>query len=235
MQKITDQNDWYWKDPSARAYGAEPTWQGNVIRHVCLMIKPKECLSELPPKVERSEIARVMSQIDIDGSCYRLCYGKERYYFGSELVKPHKEYICNMVDFNVNFIMGENYQNDKDPKDLVEVVLIKDALQQMLDTHFPDWEVKVPARFCLYKATYNPRVPKKCLKHDIDSHVLDISTEVVYAKDNVIKCAIIRKIEWDAAADDVKYTLSNGDVTYFKQNPISSSKFKKIYAEVTDE
>lgn len=233
MQKITDRNDWYWKDPSARAYGAEPTWQSHTLKYVYLKIVPKKGLSELPKKVERSEIARVMSQIDIDTACYRLCYGRNYYYFGTPVYStPHKEYICNMVEFNVNFIPEAD---NKDPEDLVEVCLIKDALQQMLDAHFPDWEVSVPPGYCYYKATYNPRVPKKCLKHDIDSHALDIDTEVVYAKDNVIKCAIIRKIEWDDAADDVKYTLSNGDVTYFNQNPISSYKFKKAKAEVTDE
>ncbi len=234
MQKITDQNDWYWKDPSARAYGAEPTWKNSKISYVSLEIVPKKGLSSLPVKVERSEIARVMSQIDIDTSCYRLCYGKRPYFFGNQgYQSPYKDYVCNRVEVNVNFILGENYRNDKEPEDLIEVTLIKDALQQMLDAHFSDWEVKVSG-FYYYEATYNPRVLKKCLKHDLDSHVLDIDTEVVYAKDNVIKCAIIRKIEWDAAADDVKYTLSNGDVTYFNQNPISSYKFKKARAEVTD-
>jgi len=235
VQKITDQNDWYWKDPSARAYGAEPTWPEKVIKYVGLEIVPKKGLSELPEKVERSEIARVMSQIDIDGACYRLCYGKQSYYFGDPgWNTPRKEYICNRVEVNVNFILGENSQQTKDPESIVEVVLIKDALQQLLDAHFPDWEVHV-SRFSLYKAVHNPRVLKKCLKHDLDSHALDIDREIVYAKDNAIKCAIIRKIEWDAVADDVKYTLSNGDVTYFNQNPICSSSFKKTRPEITDE
>jgi len=232
VQKITDQNDWYWKDPSARAYGAEPTWQKPTIRYVNLEIVPKKGLSELPKKVERSEIARVMSQIDIDTACYRLCYGRNYYYFGEPIYSvPHKEYICNMVEFNVNFIPEAE---DKDPEDLVEVGLIKDALQQALDAHFPDWEVKLPQGYCYYKASYNPRVPKKCLKHDLDSHALDIDREIVYAKDNAIKCAIIRKIEWDAVADDVKYTLSNGDITYFNQHPICSGSFKKTMPEITD-
>lgn len=236
MQKITDKNDWYWKDPSARAYGAEPTWKNDIVRSVVLSIVPKQGLSALPPKVERSEIDHVMSQIDIDKSCYRLSYGKNYYYFGSPSYStPHKEYICNTVEFNVNYILGENYNGGKEPEDLIEVGLVKDALQRMLDTHFPDWEVKTPGSFNLHRSTYNPRVLKKCLKHDIDSHVLDIDTKVVYAKENVIKCARIRKIEWDDAADDVKYTLSNGDVTYFKQNPVSAYKFRKAQAEETGE
>lgn len=238
MQKITDRNDWYWKDPSARAYGAEPTWKNGVIFYVEFCIKPKQGLSALPPKVERSEIDHVMSQIGIDNACYRLSYRKNYYHFGSSPTysTPYKEYISNTVEFNVNYILGKNYQRgEKDPEDLIEVGLVKDALQQMLDTHFPDWEMKIPGRFYPYKSVHNPRVPKKCLKHDIDSKVLDLDTKIVYAKENVIKCARIRKIEWDAAADDVKYTLSNGDVTYFKQNPVSAYKFRKAQAEVTDE
>ena len=221
MIRITDENDWYWRDPQRRMNGAPADFdKGAAIEYARLEIQPKGSCTAEPKKVERKDIDFVMQNIANDKMCYRLSHSKDRFYIrdadGNRNWKNGFYYITNCVFVNLNYGATQD-----------DVDFIVQAIQTMLDQLYPEWRVKQSNYY--YRSLYDPSVPKNCLMHDLNKVAIVPNRLIQYAKDNKIVVGRVKTIEWDVAANDVKYILYEGDVVYFKNNPLVGCPKKYEY------
>lgn len=222
MIRITDENDWYWKDPQRRMNGAPADFdKRKPIECARLEIHPKDTCTAEPKKVERKDIDFVMQNISNDKMCYRLSHSKDRFYIrDADGNRCNWEngfyYITNCVFVNLNYGATQD-----------DVDFIIQAIQTMLDQLYPEWRVTKNNYY--YKSLYDPEIPKNCLMHDLNKIAIVPNDLIQYAKDNKIVVGKVKKIEWDAFANDVKYTLYEGDVVFFKNNPLVGCPKKYEY------
>ena len=226
MLRIRDETDWWWKDPIGRQQAAGPDADpGRAMPIVEYTIDPPRGVhydSDYVFPVKEADIAKIMDDILCNDAAYKLSYNRSAYYQrdpGTGLTSRIFEYKRYHVAVNSIFLLGKRGPNGLFIKNDDAVLADNPVFNIIEDKLRNELEVDVSISRTCFRPIQNPLIPKNLWKHDCNKKGLNIGSLIFYAKDSVLQSSHIQSVA-PYGDGDVLYTLENGDVTLFSQNPV---------------